>query len=99
MNRKTLSDILRTDSRFSDFKLLDTPEQFGEKFKDENFDRVQVYLDAFPRGIIFCGVLKWQDNKIISTDGDSYNPEMFVYAYHSYTVDDETGLDIIVDSF
>ena len=99
MDRIELEKTLATDSRFSDFKLLEEPVSFSEKFKDENFDRVQVYLDAFPRGIIFCGVLKWQDNKIISMDGDSYNPKMLVYAHFTYTLNNEKGLDVIVDSF
>lgn len=102
-----LKDIIKNIDRYKNFTLLDKPIKFKDLYKDENIELVQIHsIESFniqgtdKKDIVgFCGVFKWENNNIISLDGDSYSENMKVLGYDWWSNEDEhieKGLDILV---
>jgi hypothetical protein len=100
-----IKNIIKNLDRYSDFILLENPVQFDILFKDRKFDVVQVHSTSLvdENNIVgFCGVFEWNNNTIISLDGDSYNKFMNVIGYEEFTNKEEniqTGIDILVENW
>lgn len=78
-----------------DFTILEKPAKFAEMFADKNIPRVQVFTkvdNTEGYDIVFSGAFKWENNEIISIDGDSYNKNMAVLKYE-WDEDDEKESD------
>lgn len=95
--------IIKSNDRYKDFTILDTPKPFNELFKDMKINLVQLHstqvignepdLDI----VGFCGAFKWVDNMITSLDGDSYYSDTKVLGYNWFpNKDDFECLDILV---
>lgn len=93
-----LKAILAANERYSDFTLLDSPVPFSEWAKDKNYPTVQVHdttvyeWDGGTDIVGFAGVFAWEDNRLTSLDGDTYNPDMPVIGYEEF----DGGVDILV---
>ena len=92
---------------YKDYILLDTPQNFSELFKDQFFQIVEpvsifkMVNDGKEKYSGFCGQFEWKDNKIVSLDGDSYNPDMTVYGYMEFENHEAyvyKGLSVLVGS-
>ncbi len=86
--------IFLEQDRYKSFKDLKEPTEFCKLFKGKNFGLVQVhtYIDD----VGFCGAFEWENNKLKSLDGDSYNENMVVYAYSTFGEKDKEALDVVV---
>ncbi len=99
---KEAIEILKTNDRYKGFTLLKDPQSFIELFEGQDIPCVQihtaqVYNNGDKKGIVgFCGAFKWEDNKIISLDGDSYTIGMTVFGYEWFNDDSGRCLDILV---
>lgn len=90
-----------SDTRYKDFTYFDESQEFCELFKNQNYDIVQVH-DMTPVGnniVGFAGQFKWQDNKIVSLDGDSYTKHMSVLGYKEFDNAGLKCLDILSDDW
>ena len=93
-----LKAILAADTRYADFKILDTPVPFAEWAKDKYYPTVQVHDTTLYKWedetniIGFVGFFKWKDNALTPLDGDTYNPDMPVIGYKEF----DGGIDILV---
>ena len=88
---------VRNIDRYKKFTYLHESIRFNKCFKNQNFDLVQVH-DINPIGDVgevlgFVGTFKWENNKIISLDGDSYEPDMKIYGYNKFA---DKKVDILV---
>ncbi len=94
--------LTKTNERYEDFTVLDTPVPFKELFKDRDFDYIQIHdTEPCPDGDIigFCGVCSWKDNVLKPLDGDTYTDSMTVCGYSYFTNSEEgvsCGLEILV---
>lgn len=84
---KKLLKIIKESERYKDFTVLDKPKSFKDLFAGKDITLVQVHSsEVMGDDIIgFCGVFEWKKDRLISLDGDSYNPEMTVLAYSYFT--------------
>ena len=93
-------DKVFTLTKYKRFTRLIEPLPFNEVFKNTNIELVQVHCIEWcmPSDIIgFCGTFKYENNEIISLDGDSYNKEALVYGYNWFENEDNIKcLDILV---
>jgi hypothetical protein len=93
-----LKAILAADTRYADFKILDTPVPFAEWAKDKYYPTVQVHDTTVHKWydevdiLGFVGVFKWEDNALTPLDGDTYNELMPVIGYKEFY----DGVDILV---
>lgn len=83
-----LMTIITNSKRYCNFTILDDINPFNILFRNKDIEIVQVhsaeiidYKDGEKDIVGFCGVFKWEDNKIISLDGDCYNENMEVIGY------------------
>lgn len=96
-----LKKILHSDIRYRDFSLLTKPVPFNELFFNKDIPCVQLHSirmcnDQHILG--FCGCFKWENNKVIPLDGDSYSQDELIYGYEWFTDNDNNKcLDILVD--
>ena len=88
---------VKADERYEDFTYLDEPVAFGEFFKNEDFDRVQVHdvstittNDGKEFYCGFCGVFSWKSGILESLDGDCYSSSVKIYGYDKF-IDEEDG--------
>lgn len=85
--------------RYKDFIILDKPIKLKDLLKDSDFIIIQVHslykcLDSI---LGFVGVFAWENNQLINIDGDTYDPNMIVYAYKEFSSQNiENGVDILV---
>lgn len=101
-----LKELIKNSERYKDFCLLDKPIPFKEMFSNKDFNVVQLhstqimtYKDNSKYIGGFCGVFKWENNKIISLDGDSYCDYFKVLGYSEFKNEKEgisSGIDILV---
>ena len=93
-----LLKIIRKDPRYDGFVLLNEPIPFNQKFKGQNYKRVQIYDTTIIKEdmiVGFFGAFEWKDGMIIPLDYDTYNEEMDVLGY-SWTRERPDSLDILV---
>lgn len=64
--------------------ILDHPQRFCDLFHNKDFDLVQVNCFML-NDVHFCGSFKWENNMIVSLDGDSYSDDVFVFGYEEFT--------------
>ena len=88
---------------FNDFKYLEKPQCFCSLFFGKDLPLVQLYDSTivpagsleFPIG--FAGSFKWEHNKTVPLDGDSYDERMLVYATREWENNGKKGIDILVE--
>lgn len=80
----------------------DNPVPFSELFGDQNASEVDIRDTTLvgPEGkqcmMGFVGKFKWEDNKITSLDGDSYDADhIMVVGYEWFDYEDDGGNDHI----
>ena len=87
-NNKRYDDFVFIKDSFSD----STNIPFSAFAKDDNYHIVQIYdlsLISDADDIVgFAGQFRWENNKITSLDGDSYNPDMTIWGYEIFRDDD-----------
>lgn len=95
--------IIQSKYSYKDFLILDKPAMFCELFAGQNIPCVQVHsiqviqvCGNAPDIVGFCGVFKWNDDEIISLDGDSYSQSTIVYGYSWFSNGKDKCLDILV---
>ena len=101
-NNMEIQDIINTIERYNGFIILDEPTPFSIWRENQDEEYVQVHdMDTCggdtPVG--FCGVFKWENNKLVSLDNDTYWKDMLVYAYSYWEHDGIKGLDILVEDW
>ena len=98
ITKEMLKDIIQKIDRYKDFTVLNSPSVFCNLFADRTIPCVQIHsIQQCDDGIVgFCGVFKWEDNKITPLDGDSYNETMDIYGYSWFMHDGEKCLDVLV---
>ena len=104
MTHQDYLNIINKSERYSDFTICDKPIPFSEMFKNKDFEIVQIFCITQDKpgslfDIGFAGQFAWNNNKITSLDGDSYNENTKVYAYKPFVNKEEnitTGLDIVI---
>ena len=86
--------IAKTNERYDDFVFISgsTNMPFRLFAADDNYHIVQVYdLSIIPSAddiVGFAGQFRWENKKITSLDGDSYNPDMTIWGYEIFRDDD-----------
>ena len=92
-----LLEIIRRDSKYSGFTLIEKPTPFNKLFKGKNYRIVEVYSSTIFQNTLvgFCGSFKWKDGRAIALDFDSYDPEMNVIGYQYRK--EEKVLDILIE--
>lgn len=77
-----INDVKKLN-RYKNITILKKPIKFLELFKDKDIRIVQLHDMSDINGDIcgFSGQFKWENNKIISLDGDTYTSDMLVYGY------------------
>ena len=78
--------------------MLYSPMAFSALFASDNIPIVQVHSLYDEHTLGFCGQFKWENDRIIPLDGDSYNPYMTVIAFEWFEHDGQKCLDILVDT-
>ena len=103
MTQSELKELLKNDSRYNNFIVLDKPVKFKEKFANKNAEVVQlhsIYIGGKGEGICgLCGQCSWKDNILSPLDGDTYTEDMTIYGYEWWSNKEkgvEKGLDILV---
>ena len=97
--------IFMLDKRYKGFHYLAKSQLFNELFHDQNFDAVQIhdanYHNVNGKKVItgFCGIFKWEDNKLSPLDNDIYTEKMPVIAYNEFSHKGKKCLDILVESW
>ena len=98
--KKTAENLVVADSSYQKYTLLETPIEFSKLANNKNYIVVDVHCltSVYPEEIVgFVGEFSWINNIIAPYDGDSYNRDMLVYAYHEYTNShNETCIGILV---
>lgn len=98
--------IAENNERYDDFVFIkdsfsgSTNVPFSTFAKDDNYYIVQVYdLTIAPNAddiAGFAGQFRWENNKLTSLDGDSYNSDMTIWGYKIFRDDDEaTCLNVL----
>lgn len=99
MNHTKLIEKLKKNERYEDFTFLDDgPVVFSKYFKDRNIPIVQVHNTTEIGDGIFSGQFKWEQGKIVSLDGDSYDDPVVV-GYNWFEHKGQNCLDILVTSW
>lgn len=103
-NLEELKQLINERYAECDLTFLDSPVPFCKMFKDKSYDMVQVYSsqvidfgDGKKNIVGFSGVFKWEDNKLISLDGDTYSEKYEVIGYETWANEAEgvkSGLSI-----
>lgn len=99
---KDWKEIVKSDSRYKDFVIMDEPAVFSKLFADQDIPcvqlhSIQVYENSNEEDIVgFCGSFRWENNEIIPLDGDSYAKETTVYGYSWFINGNAKCLDILV---
>lgn len=77
-----INDVKKLN-RYKNITILEKPIKFLELFKDKDICIVQLHDMSDINDDIygFSGQFKWENNKIISLDGDTYTSDMLVYGY------------------
>ena len=102
-----LRSILVNSERYKNFNILDKPVSLKEFAKDRDYPYIQVhsaqifkYDDIIKDIVGFCGVCKFENNRVEPLDGDSYSDDMEILAYADFECEDgEKGLDILVEDW
>ena len=98
-------NLIKSSVRYSNFIFLDEPIMFNKLFKDKNYSVVQIHdancyeVEGIKVIAGFCGVFKWESNRLYSLDYDSYVETMPVIAYEEVKFKDKKCLDILVESW
>lgn len=98
--------IAKTNERYDDFVFIEysfsgsTNVPFSTYANNDHYHIVQIYdLTIAPNAddiLGFAGQFRWENNKITSLDGDSYNPDMTIWGYKIFRDDDgNTCLDVL----
>lgn len=98
--------IAQTDERYDKFVFIEdsfsnpTSTPFSTFAKNDRYHIVQVYdLSIVPSAdsiVGFAGQFRWENNKLISLDGDSYNSDMTIWGYKIFRNGDEvTCLNVL----
>lgn len=98
--KKTAENLVVADESYKNYTLLETPTKFSELANNKNFTVVDVHCltSIYPDEIVgFVGDFSWINNILTPYDGDSYNKDMVVYAYHEFiNTHNETCIGILV---
>ena len=114
MEQKEIYQFIREkvlcSDRYAGFTLLENSVSIRGLIGNKRF-LVQVHDVSPIQGsnetiyVGFAGAFLWADGQIHSLDGDTYNEDMKIYAYHEFDLDNEEdeqeygckkGLDILV---
>ena len=92
-------DALKT--KYRDYFVLPKPLPFKDIFNGHVYDAVYVHslhpVSDLPDDVLgFVGMFQWTDDKITSDDGDTYDPNMLVYAYNICGVSGRFNVSIVV---
>ena len=100
---KDWKEVVKTDTRYEDFTILDEPKRFCEMFANQNIPCVQLHsiqtfdIECKQYLVGFCGCFEWKNGKVIPLDGDSYTKNTMVYGYQWFrATETESYLDILV---
>lgn len=110
INKELIKRIVKENDRYEGFTTFDEVKDFSEVFRDKNFDTVQIHSlypvsNDNPVNICgFCGVFKWNDNKLTPLDGDSYTEHTTIWGYEEFDYEDDNsetrkGLEILVEDW
>lgn len=94
--------IIKSSYRYKDFILLESPVAFNKVFSDQDIPLVQLHsIQVYGKKnkdiVGFCGCFKWENNEVISLDGDSYSEDEMIYGFSWFTYEGDRCLDILVD--
>ncbi len=102
MTTKELLDNLKNSKKYGSFTYFEKSVLFKDQFKDKDYDLVQVQ-DMTPldeENILgFAGTFKWENNTIISLDGDSYRKFMSIWGYEEFENKGKKCLDILTEDW
>lgn len=96
--------IIKSSYRYKDFIILESPVAFNKVFSDQDIPLVQLHsiqvCGKKNKDIVgFCGCFRWEDNKAISLDGDSYSEDEMIYGFSWFTYEGDRCLDILVEDW
>lgn len=94
-------NLMALKTKYKDYLILPKPQPFNDIFNGHVCDTVYVYslhsVSDLPDDVLgFVGIFQWSDDKITSDDGDTYDPNMLVYAYNICGVSGRFNVSIVV---